>query len=138
MITSTQQRNKVAKQIETFRARLDTPPKAGVPAQIAKMGKAQLVDSIRSLESEIEEYDLACSTPIESIAIGKLTDLTKLPILIRLSQRMAIGVFASYVGISESQIKRYEAQEYANAPTGVVFAILEKFQVDITGTAHIS
>lgn len=57
MITNEQQLRKVQERVDTLCAQLELPPKDDVPEQIAKMAKAQLRDSIVSLEAEIKEYN---------------------------------------------------------------------------------
>lgn len=133
MITTTQQKNKLQSQLEDLRQRLDTPPKAGVPEHMAMVGKSQLQDRIDTLDAEISEYDCACQANIAELSFDTYADMLKMPIVLRLASQQSVAAFASNMGISESQLKRYEASEYASAPAHTVDRILAAFDLQISG-----
>ncbi len=133
MITTTQQKNKLQRQLDDFRQRLDTPPKPGVPEHMAMIGKSQLQDRIDELEREVNEYDRACEANIAELSFDTYADMLKMPIVLRLASRQSIAAFADNMGISESQLKRYEATEYASAPAHTVDRILAAFDLQISG-----
>ncbi|MGQ9427580.1 helix-turn-helix domain-containing protein [Gilvimarinus sp. F26214L] len=129
MITSTQQRNAVAERIDSLRTQLDAPAKAGVPPHILEMARAQIHDHIADLSAELEEYDAACRADLHNYVFHTYDDFLKFPIVIRLSKRMSQQEFADQVGISLSQLKRYEVHAYRNAPANVVNRVLEHFSL---------
>lgn len=129
MITSTQQRNLVADRIEALRQRLDTTPKAGVPSHIAAMEAAQVTEEIEELSADLEEYDRACSADLATYVFDTYEAFLKFPIVIRLAKHMSQQEFAEFVGVSLSQLKRYEAETYRNAPTHVVNQVLQRFKL---------
>ena len=133
MITTTQQKNKLLKQLDDLRSRLDTPPKAQVPAHMVAVGKAQLNDRILQLEAELAEYDAACSAKIDQLSFSTYAEMLRMPIVLRLASGQSVAAFAKQMGISESQLKRYEATEYASAPAHTVDRILEAFGLQISG-----
>lgn len=129
MITSSQQKNAVAARIAQLEEQLQTPAKPGVPAHIVEMARSQLVEEIASLRAEIEEYESACQADLHDYVFHGYEDFLKFPIVIRLSRGMSQQDFARHVGISLSQLKRYEAATYRNAPASVVNRILERFRL---------
>lgn len=133
MITTTQQKNKLLKQLGDLRSRLDTPPKAEVPAHMVAVGKAQLNDRITQLEAELAEYDAACAAKIDELSFSTYAEMLRMPIVLRLASGQSVAAFAKHMGISESQLKRYEATEYANAPAHTVDRILVSFGLQISG-----
>lgn len=133
MITSHRQLLKVRARVDSLYKQLELPAKDGVPKQIEKMAKAQLRDSIESLEAEITEYHRACETNLNEIRINGYQDLMKVPIVIRLATRQTLMDFAGAIGISESQLKRYEANEYQNAPQGLLNSVLSKYNLSFAG-----
>ncbi len=135
MITTPQQKNLLLKRLAMLRERVDTPAKAGVPVHIADMGRAQLLDSIADLEGELEEYETACNADIRELSFETYSEMLKMPIVLRLASRKSVAAFAESVGISESQLKRYEAAEYTNAPAKVLDAILSTYNLHISGRA---
>lgn len=132
MITSTQQRNALSERIEGLRKRLDAPAKPGVPAHIVKMAEAQIAEEIAGLSAEIEEYDRACTADLHNYVFHTYDDFLKFPIVIRLAKKMSQQDFADVVGVSLSQLKRYEAHAYRNAPANVVNRVLECFSLQYT------
>ncbi len=135
MITTKQQRNQALKQLAVLRDRLGQPAVPGVPTHIVTMGKSQLRDRITDLESELAEYDQACSADVTNLAFDTYTAMLKIPIIVRLATRHSIPAFAKKIGISESQLKRYEAAEYTNAPASIVDTVLNVFGLHINGRA---
>ncbi|GAB1260500.1 helix-turn-helix domain-containing protein [Aurantivibrio plasticivorans] len=133
MITSPQQKNRVQANIDSLNARLEAPAKPGVPPHLLAVEAAQINEDIALLEAEIEEYDAACCTPLHDYTFSNYQDFLKFPIVIRLARDMSQQAFADYVGISLSQLKRYEAHEYQNASTQVVNTVLERFQLNYQG-----
>lgn len=129
MITSAQQRNAVAERITELEKQLKMPPKPGVPEHIVQMARSQLVEDIAALQAEIEEYESACQADLHNYVFHGYEDFLKFPIVIRLSRGMSQQDFANRVGISLSQLKRYEAATYRNAPASVVNRILESFRL---------
>ena len=137
MITSKQQRNKVLKQISLLEKRLATPAREGVPAHMARVGKAQLRERIDALQSEVAEYDQACNADIADLEFDNLAEMFKLPIKLRLASGLTIPEFARKIRISPSTLKRYEAVEYANAPAEVLQTILDTYRLNVSGhTSH--
>jgi DNA-binding transcriptional regulator YiaG len=132
MITSTQQRNLLSERIDALREQLGAPAKAGVPPHILRMARAQIVDQIAELSAEVEEYDQACSADLHNYVFHTYDDFLKFPIVIRLSKKMSQQDFAEQVGVSLSQLKRYEAHAYRNAPANVVNRVLECFKLQYT------
>lgn len=133
MITSTQQRNAVAERIDALREQLEAPPKAGVPQHIVRMAEAQVAEQIAELGAEIEEYDRACDADLHNYSFHTYDDFLKFPIVIRLAKKMSQHEFAEQVGVSLSQLKRYEAHAYRNAPASVVNRVLERFKLQYRG-----
>ncbi|MGH1372141.1 MAG: helix-turn-helix domain-containing protein [Cellvibrionaceae bacterium] len=133
MITTTQQKNKLQKQIDNLRQRLDSPPKSGVPEHMALIGKSQLQERIDELEFEIDDYNRACEANIAELSFETYADMLRMPIVLRLASGQSIAAFADNMGISESQLKRYEATEYASAPAHTVDRILAAFDLQISG-----
>ena len=133
MITSTQQVKKVNKRIESLISQLDVPIKKGVPKHMAEVADAQIRDSIKVLENEVAEYEKACNANINNLKFTNFLDIMKLPIIIRLASRQSLTSFSSAIGISESQLRRYEACNYKNAPSGIVDSILLKFNLNLNG-----
>jgi DNA-binding transcriptional regulator YiaG len=133
LITSKQQKNRVLKQIGDLQTRLAAPAKAGVPAHMAKVSKAQLRDRIASLQAEVAEFDEACRADIHSLAFDNLPEMFKLPIKVRLATGQSIPDFARKINVSPSTLKRYEALEYANAPAEVLQTILNTYGLTVSG-----
>lgn len=132
MITSVQQRNALAERIAQLEMQLSLPAKPGVPEHIQHMARAQLAEEIAALQSEIEEYENACQADLHNHVFHGYEDFLKFPIVIRLSKGMSQQEFANHVGISLSQLKRYEASTYRNAPASIVNRILERFRLEYT------
>lgn len=129
MITSVQQRNAVAERIAQLEKQMEMPARPGVPAHILRMAQGQLTEEIAALTAEIEEYESACRADLHNYVFHGYGDFLKFPIVIRLSKGMSQQDFANHVGISLSQLKRYEAAAYRNAPANVVNRILERFRL---------
>ncbi|MCW8194501.1 helix-turn-helix transcriptional regulator [Proteobacteria bacterium 005FR1] len=132
MITSAQQRNAISERIAALRERLEAPAKPGVPAHILRMAEAQIREDIAGLSAEIEEYDRACNADLHNYVFDTYDDFLKFPIVIRLAKKMSQQDFAAEVGVSLSQLKRYEAHAYRNAPANVVNRVLECFSLQYT------
>lgn len=129
MITSVQQRNALAERIAQLEKQSAMPAKPGVPAHIQRMAHAQLREEIAELQAEIEEYESACQADLHNYVFHGYEDFLRFPIVIRLSKGMSQQDFANQVGISLSQLKRYEAATYRNAPASVVNRVLESFRL---------
>lgn len=133
MIASIQQKNLVLNQIDKLRVRLDTPAKPGVPAHMIEVSKEQVREKIAELEANIDQYEAACTADIEHLSFDSYEEFLQMPIKIRLAQGMNLPSFAEFIGISESQLKRYEREEYKNANSGVVNSILSSFHLQLHG-----
>mgnify|MGYP001575699585 CR=1 FL=1 len=135
MITSTQQKNLTLKQIESLNRQLNAKPKPGVPEALVKAHRAQTREEIAELRDEIDQYEAACVADYMKLKFNSYEDMLRAPIIIRLASKLSTEKFAKRVGISESQIKRYEQEEYLNAPGNVVQKILSIFGINITAKA---
>lgn len=135
MITTTQQKNKIVAQLEKLKVRLDTPAKAGVPSHIARVTKVQIQESISDLEAELDAYEKACRSDLNDLTFNTYAEMLRMPITVRLASRLSVARFATIVGVSESQIKRYEANEYRHAPADVIDSILKAFNMSLNGHA---
>ena len=133
MITSIQQVNKTRQQINALRDRLKAPARANVPQHIVAMEKAQVEEKIADLESEITEYEAACNADLNALVFDSYDDFLRTPIILRLAGGFTLTDFAEQVGISLRQLKRYEAEEYRNAPSTVVEEILEHYRLRVSG-----
>lgn len=129
MITSVQQRNALAERIAQLEKQLKAPAKPGVPDHILHMAKAQAMEDIAAFQAEIDEYENACRADLHNYVFHGYEDFLKFPIVIRLSKGMSQQDFANHVGISLSQLKRYETATYRNAPANIVNRILERFRL---------
>ena len=138
MITSLQQKNKTLEKLKRLQVQLGAPAKPGVPQSVLALNNVQLNETISDLQGEIEAYDEACATDLNSLEFNSYEDLCRLPIIVRLASGMTIPDFANTIGVSESQLKRYEACEYQNAPSHVFSAVLTAFQITLNGHAKRS
>ena len=137
MITSKQQKNRVLKQISTFKERLAAHAKKGVPPHMLKASKAQLRERIAQLQAEVAEFDEACQANISELTFDNLGEMLRLPIKVRLATGQTIPEFARKIQVSPSTLKRYEAVEYANAPAEVLQTILKTYGLQVSGhTSH--
>ena len=133
MITSVQQRNKVLARIESLKSQLQMSPEPHVPVQVVAVAKSQIRESMAALESEIKEFEWVRQANLDALEFSTFSEFLKIPIIIRLAKRLSIPVFANTLGISESQLKRYESETYRNAPSGLVDVVLSKYHLRING-----
>lgn len=129
MITSIQQRNLVVQRMEALQRRLETPPKAGVSPHMVAAEESQVAGELAELAAELGEFDRACQTELETYTCDTYEAFLKFPIVVRLARGMSQQEFAQAVDISLSQLKRYEAQAYRNAPSHVVDQVLRRFKL---------
>lgn len=90
------------------------------------------------LQADIDDFDTACETDLLSLEFSSYEDLCRLPIVVRLASHMTLPDFAKAIGVSESQLKRYEANEYQNAPSHVFSTVLMAFNIQLNGRAQQS
>lgn len=138
MITSLQQKNKALDKLNRLQAQLSAPAKPGVPESVLALNNAQVSDSISMLQADIDAFDAACETDLYSLEFSSYEDLCRLPIVVRLASDMTLPDFAKTIGVSESQLKRYEANEYHNAPSHVFSTVLTAFNITLNGRAQRS
>ncbi|MVF11436.1 helix-turn-helix transcriptional regulator [Ketobacter sp. MCCC 1A13808] len=138
MITSLQQKKKILEKLTRLQAQLDAPTKPGVPEILATMSNAQIEDAISLLRADVYAYDAACEANLDRLEFDSYEELYKLPIVIRLASNLTLEDFSKATGISESQIKLYESNDYQNAPSHIFSTILKVFNIQLNGYAHRS
>ena len=138
MITSLQQKNKALEKLKRLQAQIDAPAKPGVPEHLLTLNAAQLDDTMSALQADIDAYDVACEADLNTLEFASYDDFCRLPIVVRLASNLTLPDFANAIGISESQLKRYEANEYHNAPSQVFNAVLTAFNITLNGRIQCS
>lgn len=133
MITSDKQYKEAIAKIEMLRKAFSSPIKASVPPIIEKAGRSQILELIKTIKSEVAEFEKYKDVDISKIEIHSIDDLMKTPIRYRLAKGMSIDVFAQLVGISPRQINRYEKECYQNLHSSTFKNILQTLKVDIEG-----
>lgn len=131
MITSNRQLALANKQLAALCKRLASPAKKGVPEHILAMETSQVKDEISRLEQEIDVYDRACNADLNNLNFDSYDEFLRLPIVIRLAKGITLSGFADELQVSLRQLKRYEEDEYRNAPAEVVREVLAHFQLQV-------
>lgn len=115
--------------MEALRRRLEKPAKAGVPRHMEAVEESQVAEELAVLAAELDEFDRACQADLETYTCDTYEAFLKFPIVVRLAKGMSQQDFAQAVDISLSQLKRYEAHAYRNAPSHVVDQVLRHFKL---------
>lgn len=135
MILSPQQKNLKLQQIVALEKRLKVPVRKGVPAVIAAAEKAQVDAELKRLRGELETYERVRTADVAQLEFTTFEELLSAPIALRLANGLSVERFAEITHVSASQIKRYEKEQYRNAPGAVVNRILGTFGISIKARA---
>lgn len=138
MITNDKQYKTTKKIIDqlTETLRDDKCATAGIHPAFVSAHRKAMESQLKELQDSVDEYDKLKSGSVTSFEAGSLRDLPRLLIAARIARNMTQKELASFIGVHEQQIQRYEAENYRSASLERLVEIADALSVKIIERAQ--
>ena len=140
MITNERQYRSTRALIGRLRASRDALGRKDVSAAHPRLVAAQrsaLGSQIAELEEDVARYDHLRSGNITAFEAVGLHDLPDILIQARIARGMSQKDLATFLGLKEQQIQRYEAERYRSASLNRLVEVADALKIRIRKTAEL-